>query len=174
MHCRLRLISALMTACLASSAPVFAQSTTGRGASAGRYSGPEVSVDQLANVRPLKLDQAIALGVQNNLDVEVNRYQPYISKLDSEAAWGAYDPLFEGDVTYGDQVKPAASFLQGADPQETGAQFGGAAGLKVLIPYVGASVNLEYDSTRTTTNMVFSSLSPMYDSGLTLGANVPL
>ncbi|MBW2386311.1 MAG: TolC family protein, partial [Deltaproteobacteria bacterium] len=174
MHCRLRLISALMTACLASSAPVFAQSTTGRGASAGRYSGPEVSVDQLANVRPLKLDQAIALGVRNNLDVEVNRYQPYISQLDSEAAWGAYDPLFEGDVTFGDQIAPANSLFNVNQLFARGEQFGGTAGLTALIPYVGAAVNVAYDSTRSKTNMVFQTLSPEYESGLTIGANVPL
>jgi hypothetical protein len=32
------------------------------------------------------------MGLENNLDVQVERYSPMIADLDVTAAWGAYDP----------------------------------------------------------------------------------
>ena len=123
--------------------------------------------------RPLSMEEAIALAIQNNLDVQVNRYSPYASELASEAAWGAYDPVFNGDISYVDQAADNTFSLSTADLSEVD-QLGGTAGLSALIPYVGASVSLEFDASRTHTNSTIEALSPKYDSGLTLGANLPL
>ena len=39
--------------------------------------------------RPLSLDEAVALSILNNLDVEVERFAPMIAEADRDGAWGA-------------------------------------------------------------------------------------
>ena len=55
---------------------------------------PASSRKRPAAARPLELtlEDAIRMGLENNLDVQVERYAPMIAELDVTAAWGAYDP----------------------------------------------------------------------------------
>ena len=46
----------------------------------------------------LSLQEAIAMGLENNLNLEVQRHAPLIADEDAEIAWGAYDPEFYGNV----------------------------------------------------------------------------
>jgi outer membrane protein TolC len=124
---------------------------------------------------PLSLADAIALGLRNNLDVEVNRYAPYVSQLDSEAAWGAYDPLFTGSVSYDDTIERNVFLRQlTGNENNTTTSLGGQAGIGALIPYWGASVELSFDGARSETNNPIQALLPRYDSGITVGGTVPL
>ena len=41
---------------------------------------------------PLSLQEAIALGIENNLDVQIARFDPLIATEDATTAWGYYDP----------------------------------------------------------------------------------
>ena len=138
---------------------------------------PESAPDYLdeagANYRPLSLDQAIAVGLQNNLDVQVNRFSPYASELTSEAAWGSYDPVLSGNAGYaGDaqentfqinQVRVAKNYV-----------VNGELGINALIPYWGGRVFVNFDSERILTNSTVQNYSPQYESGVEFGANVPL
>ena len=127
--------------------------------------------DTAANTRPLGVDEAIALGLQNNLGVQVNRFTPYVAQYESEAAWGAYDPMFRGDIAYGEQ-RLQNSFVTN-DPVES-EQLGGTAEVSALIPYWGGSLNVGFDGRRAESNGSTESLSPRYDTGLTLGVTAPL
>ena len=40
----------------------------------------------------LSLAEAIAMGLENNLDVQVDRFEPLIADEEESIAWGAYDP----------------------------------------------------------------------------------
>ena len=51
---------------------------------------------------------------------------------------------------------------------------GGGIGVDQLIPYVGASLNLRFDSRSTTTRSTVQSLDPQYDSSFFITARVPL
>ena len=48
----------------------------------------------------LSLQDAIAMGLENNLNLEVQRHSPLIAEEDSQIAWGAYDPEFYGETHY--------------------------------------------------------------------------
>ena len=125
------------------------------------------------NYRPLSLDEAIAVGLQNNLDVQVNRFSPYASELTSQAAWGAYDPVLSGNAGYaGDaqentfqinQVQVAKNYV-----------VNGELGISALIPYWGGRLFVNFDSERILTNSTIQNYSPQYESGVEFGANVPL
>lgn len=45
-------------------------------------------------VRTLTLDEAIRLALENNLDVQIERFGPQIARFDLSGAYGAYDPVF--------------------------------------------------------------------------------
>jgi len=123
--------------------------------------------------RPLSLDEAIALGLQNNLGVEVSRYTPYVSEMDAEAAWGAYDPVFAGQVQYHELVAPATNAFVPSNFSEASTT-DGSAGLQALIPYLGAGIGVAFSGAKDLTNSGVASLSPEYSSGITFSANVPL
>ena len=125
------------------------------------------------NYRPLSLDEAIAVGLQNNLDVQVNRYSPYASELNSEAAWGAYDPVFSGQVGYAGTAIERTSQLEAQPITENSGVIGEAA-ITAMVPYWGAVLSVAFDSDRSTTNSNITAYSPRYESGLEFSANVPL
>ncbi|HIL00960.1 MAG TPA: hypothetical protein EYG06_02650, partial [Myxococcales bacterium] len=131
---------------------------------------PALAPNPDAQARPLGIDEAISLGVQNNLGVQVNRYTPYVAQYEAEAAWGAYDPLFEGDVVYGEQREQNAFGGGGAESD----QIRGSANISALMPYWGGALTVDFDSSRAHTDFSFEQLSPKYNSGLTLGVTAPL
>lgn len=139
------------------------------------WGDPTSSAAQRTAGQPLSLDQAIALGLRNNLDVEVNRYTPYIGELTAESAWGAYDPTFNGNVTYNNLVA-RNTFLQNLNPvaNSIDTNLGGSAGINALIPYWGATARLSFDGNKFRTNSAIQAFNPRYDSGLTIGGTVPL
>ena len=129
--------------------------------------------------QPLSINEAIAVGLQNNLDVQVNRYQPYIGELTAGAAWGAYDPTFNGEVGYDSSQFRNVNILNNLggedyDQQNIVATVSGQAGISALIPYWGASVDIGLDGSSADTNQSFIPFSPLYNSGLTIGASIPL
>ena len=40
----------------------------------------------------LSITDAVAMGLKNNLDLEVQRFAPIIALQDAEGSWGAFDP----------------------------------------------------------------------------------
>jgi outer membrane protein TolC len=179
---RVRIAPAVLCCLLASAPSTFAQTATQIEAeekaddsaiSLYQWGDPTSAQAQRTPGQPLSLDQAIALGLRNNLDVEVNRFTPYVGELGAEAAWGAYDPTFEGRVQY-DDTTTRNTFGLNPVAVNTNDLLGGTAGIGALIPYWGAGINISFDGRRSTTNSAIQSLNPQYDSGLTIGGTVPL
>ena len=59
----------------------------------------------------LSLQEAIAMGLENNLNLEVQRHAPLIAGEDNQIAWGGYDPEFYGETNYLDTEVPNAVAL---------------------------------------------------------------
>jgi len=123
--------------------------------------------------RALTIHEAVALSIRNNLNVEVQRYEPMIAEADSEGAWGAYDPTISADAYYDVQKTPNTLALDTTSASRDRIQ-GGGVGLDQLIPYLGASVGVRFDSSDTVTRSTIRSLDPQYDSSIFLSARVPL
>lgn len=56
--------------------------------------------------REMTLEQCIELALKNNLNIELNRYQPLINKQQLEASLGVYDFQLEGTVGYRKNESP--------------------------------------------------------------------
>ena len=122
----------------------------------------------------LSIGEALGLAIRNSLDVEVERYAPLIAGADREGAWGAYDPTINADMQYDVQKSPNTfQFINPAANNRDRVK-GGGIGVDQLIPYLGASVGLRFESSATTTRNTFQVPNERFDSSFFVEAKVPL
>jgi outer membrane protein TolC len=121
---------------------------------------------------PLSLSEAIALGIENNTDVQLIRYEPPIAEYDYEAAWGVHDPTLYGDYSYrSTKVPVASSFFPGQFIERDSL---GDAGLRGLIPRLGWTYQFGYTGESLSTNSRIQTLGTTYSSNLTGSVTAPL
>jgi outer membrane protein TolC len=121
----------------------------------------------------LSLADAIAMGVENNLNVEIQRHQPLIAEQDHRFAQGAYDPVASADFGYASTETPVASSLQESDllvQRDTS----GTSGMSGLIPWIGGSYQLGYEGQRLTSDSSIQNLSPQYTASVLARMTLPL
>lgn len=56
--------------------------------------------------RVLSLEDCLALALENNLELAVERLNPQIALAGVETAWGEFDPSFELTANYDDSIRP--------------------------------------------------------------------
>jgi outer membrane protein len=119
------------------------------------------------NVASLTMYDAIVMGVQRNLDIEVSRFDVKRAEYDLFAAEGAYDPLVGGDVAFRSITEPVTSVFGG----------GGQSGSRT---FKDLTANLNYDqlfkkggrltgdfgTVRQTTSATFATINPTYQPSL--------
>ncbi len=107
----------------------------------------------------LSIDEAIAMGLKNNLDVEVTRHDPLMSWEDFRSSWGAYDPNLTADLLYESRETPIASTLQTADALQE-REIGGNSGIRGKVPWLNAIYGISYQGSQLKTNSTIQDLSP--------------
>ncbi len=126
----------------------------------------------------LSLADAIAMSLENNLNVEVERHAPLIAYEDSQIAWGAYDPEFFSEFSYSSIKNPNANALLslGGAPifDSTNRNTSGFSGLRGIVPWLGAEYTMQFDSSRRTTNNTIEALSPELRSSWFAEVTMPL
>jgi outer membrane protein TolC len=121
----------------------------------------------------LSLEDALKMGLENNLDVQVQRYSPLIAEMDAAIAWGAYEPTAVADFGYTESQLPNSNIIFGTT-ESVNRSTGGSGGLNGLLPLLGTSYHAEFDSDRITTNNTIEALSPRYTSGWRVDVTQPL
>jgi len=121
----------------------------------------------------LSLEDALKMGLENNLDVQVQRYSPLIAEEDSAIAWGAFEPNAFADFGYTESQLPNSNILFGTK-ESINRTTGGDTGLTGLLPLLGTSYHAQFDSDRITTNNTIEALSPRYTSGWHVDVTQPL
>ncbi|MEP7352906.1 MAG: TolC family protein, partial [Acidobacteriota bacterium] len=133
---------------------------------------PRVGV---AGERPLTLDDALMMALNNNLDIEISRIDQQRAGFSIDSAKGVFDPRFAGATSFQRNVTPIASSLGGSatgavttknatlDPQFIG-----------LLERLGSSYQVDFSSQRSTTNNSFTQLNPTYPTSLNFSYTQPL
>jgi outer membrane protein TolC len=121
----------------------------------------------------LSLEDAIRMGLENNLNVEVERYTPYIVYEDVEQAWGAYDPELFAEWAYRN-VQLESSFEITGQTISKQREYAGNGGFRGILPLLGSSYTLSYESGRYTTNSVAENRSPKFESRIDFRLTQPL
>lgn len=130
----------------------------------------------------LSLNDAIAMGLENNLGVEIQRHAPLIAFEDSRIAWGAYDPEWNSEFGIADDRRPSANALAtggvGAvtvQVQEVNQEtLGGFGGIRGLLPWLNTSISTTLDTQELQSSIPFQALRPEYSTGLNFVARQPL
>src|SRR5262245_58991346 len=121
---------------------------------------------------PLSLHEAISLGIENNTDVQLVRYDPPIAEYEHSAAWGVHDPNLFGDYTYQSSNLPTASTFFPDQFIERVSE--GNTGLSGLVPRLGWLYQIAYHGDSTKTNSRIQTLGTTYTSNFTASLTAPL
>lgn len=137
-------------------------------------SAERVGVD-MSEQAALSLNDAIALALQNNNDIDASRIDVQVAEFNLTAARGVYDPIFSSESYYESRTTPTSSTIAGGlngsvtQKDVTGAlRFGGYS------PKAGGSYQLDFSSTRLQTNNQNVTLNPQFPSALTFTYTQPL
>ena len=120
----------------------------------------------------LTLDEAVALAVANNQDLNVSVNAAEASRYILLSNMGIFDPLAEASFLRSHAEEPATSQLVGADVSQSDTT-NILARVTQLAP-TGGTYSLGFDARRSKTNSTFFFVNPSWTSGLTLSVNQPL
>ena len=126
----------------------------------------------------LSLEDAIRMGLENNLDVQVERYAPLIADRDESIAWGAFDPTLFAEFGYADARTPNANLISssGQDFIDTtvNRQTDGFGGLRGQLPILGTEYDARFESAESKTSVGIAALSPEISSGWSVSLTQPV
>jgi outer membrane protein TolC len=123
----------------------------------------------------LSLQQALALALANNKDIESSRIDQEEAEYSLIGARGVYDPVASGTSFWEKQVTPIASALGGS---ATGAvlnkTWNSDPALSGNVPWFGGSFRTDFSNQRVDTNNTFVTLNPQYPLALNFQYTQPL
>ncbi|HEY0384578.1 MAG TPA: TolC family protein [Pyrinomonadaceae bacterium] len=138
-------------------------------------SAERVGVD-VSNQTPLTLNEAIALALANNNDIDGSRINVQIAEYNLLAARGVYDPIVSSESYYESRTTPTSSTLGGAAQNGSVMQTDATGTMRLggFSPFAGGAYQLDFSSTRLTTNNQNVTLNPQFPTALTITYTQPL
>ncbi|HYG64814.1 MAG TPA: TolC family protein, partial [Thermoanaerobaculia bacterium] len=136
---------------------------------------PAAGIAQMVE-RPLTLTEAIALALENNEGIRIERALLESAEAGILGAQGAYDPLVEVEGGWRRSSLPVNSSFSGAPSGQlapTTESFYTDATVSQLLP-TGARAAVRGSADRGSTDGVFDLLSPSYGTGLGFEVRQPL
>ena len=80
----------------------------GAGEARGQAGGSDAG-----QARRISMDEAVALALENNLDLQVERISPQVQDLSVAQVRTGYTPTFTSNINWDDQTQPPVSLLAG-------------------------------------------------------------
>lgn len=137
-------------------------------------SAERVGVD-VTNQTPITLNEAIALALQNNNDIDSSRIDVKIAEFNLTAARGAYDPLLSNESFFESRTTPTSSTISGGvNGFVTQRDVTNTASLNGFSPIGGGSYRLDFSGTRLKTSNQNATLNPQFPSSLVATYTQPL
>jgi outer membrane protein TolC len=132
---------------------------------------PTASVDTRPELR-LSLEEAVTRTLDNNTDIAVERYNPEDSAQQVKEVVGNYDFFLTGFVGKESRTDPARNAFAGGEKVDTDTWTYDIGGSKLF--GTGATLVLDFNNQRTTTNNVFSTFNPSFGSSFDARLTQPL
>jgi outer membrane protein TolC len=124
-------------------------------------------------VRRLSIDEAVALALEQNIDLQVDRINPQVSDLSISVARSGWTPAFFSNFTNRSQTNPPTDIFGGA-ATVTNENLTSQIGVQQLLPWGGANYTAFWNTGRNTTNNIFSSFNPQLSSTIAFNYTQPL
>ena len=121
----------------------------------------------------LSLDDAVRMGLENNMDLKVDRLDPQIAKERVDQAESVFLPALTSSLLRNSALAPPTSFLVGNQGVQsiTGT---GTVGIAQRLPHFGTSYATGWDTTRSKSTSQFSNYNPILTSRVQFTVSQPL
>jgi outer membrane protein len=124
--------------------------------------------------RRLTIDEAVKLALENNLGIQIARYNPQVQDVAVAQARAAWVPSLQNTFQTNSRSSPNNNFLAGSlTGKTTDAAFNNSTGVTQQLPW-GGNYSASWDGARSTTNSTFTNFSPQLRSGLSFSVQQPL
>ena len=121
----------------------------------------------------LSLDEAIALALEHNLDIAVQRLNPQLMDLQIAQVNAAYQPTLATTFTNSSRTNPSSSQLDGGQAVVQDSQIVDTS-ISQAVPWGGGSFQVGWNNNRNESNSFFSSFNPSYRSTFQTSYTQPL
>lgn len=125
------------------------------------------------NAQPLTIDEAVAMALEQNVSLRVERMNPDITAQDLAQAYSGWLPALTGNLRFNSSSQPPSSFLETDEDTLTSDTLSGNFGVEQFLP-TGAFYNFGFQGVRNETNNQFAALNPLTRGNLTFQFNQPL
>jgi len=134
-----------------------------------RVNSDEPTISQ----RTVTLQEMLEMALAKNLDITLSKQSNEISRFNTRAAKGFFDPRFVSQAT-GDKTRsPNVSVFTTAESTNN-RTLAGSLGFQGLMPAFGGSYSLALSGQRFTTDNSFALLSPQNNANLSFSVTQPL
>ncbi len=117
----------------------------------------------------LSLDDVSHLALENNLDIQIAKYDVYIKRNDILEAESIFDTILSADISFKNDQTKSSSVLAGTKTTAHDYKIG----LSKKIPS-GTTLGLEFQNTRTWTNSSYISVNPNHDASIKFSITQPV
>lgn len=150
--------------------PVRAQTTPMLSAAAA----PAVAEQVQGGTRRLSIDEAVALALEQNVDLQVDRIDPQLQDYSISVARSGWTPVFFSNFVTRSQTSPPQDIFGGDQNAVTNENLSSNVGFQQALPWGGATYQGSWNSGRLTTNNIFSSFNPQLSSQIAFNYTQPL
>ena len=122
---------------------------------------------------PLKIEEAVAMALEKNLDIAVERLNPSSFDFSLEALRANFNPTATSTVGYNSTYQlPTSQLVGGARVKNDQATWN--FGLQQLLPWWGGSYQVQFNNRRNDNNNAFVTFNPQYNTLLSAAFVQPL
>ena len=158
-------IAAIAAAIVTTSVSAFGQSGQSRLTQIARDAARGLALQPGETLRQISIDEAVKLGLEQNLGIQIQRYDPQIQDTAVSQARSFWSPSVSATVSKQSQSQAVTNSLAGgADSINTGTLFT-AASISQTLPW-GANYVANFNNQRITTSNLFTTFSPQIASNV--------
>jgi outer membrane protein len=125
------------------------------------------------SLRRLSIDEAVKLGLEQNLGIQIQRFDPQIQDTAIAQAKSLWAPQFSTTFQKNSNEQPVVNIFSGTQPSVTTGQFFSGVTLAETLPW-GANYSANWNNSRFTTNDPTNTFNPRLQSNLLLSFTQPL
>ena len=165
--------AAIAAAIVASSVSAFGQSGQSRMTEIAKSAAVGLALQPGETLRTISIDEAVKLGLEQNLGIQIQRYDPQIQDTAVSQARSFWSPSVSATLSKQSQSQAVTNSLAGGANSITNGNLFTGASLSQTLPW-GASYSANWNNQRITTNNLFTTFSPQIASNANFQFSQPL
>jgi outer membrane protein len=172
-HIRRARIATIVATITFLSVSAFGQSEQPRLSSLTRAAAQGLALQPGETLRRLSIDEAVNLGLEQNLGIKVQRFDPQIQDTGIAQARSFWAPQFSSTISRASNQQPVVNIFSGTQPSVTTGQFATGVTLAETLPW-GANYTANWNNARFTTTDPTNTFNPRVQSNISLNFTQPL